>query len=42
MNVDKEVDVYVDEFEKHLGEDHLMQSSVTGLITTQDQPVNLV
>ena len=37
-----DVDVDEDELERNIGEGHLTQSSATGLITTQDQPVNLV
>ena len=36
------VDVDEDELERKIGEGHLTQSSATGLINTQDQPVNLV
>ena len=47
VDVDVHVNVYelqrkAESFQKKLGEGCLTQSSTTGLITTQDQPVNLV
>ena len=37
-----DVDIDEDELERNIGEGRLTQSSATCLITTQDQPVNLV
>ena len=40
-DVDKEVDVYVDELERKIGEGHLTQKRKMGLITTGYQTVEL-
>ena len=40
--MDVDVDVYVDKLEMNLGNGWLMQSIATVLVTTQDQPIDLV